>query len=86
MNNTSMSDLLTVRDVLISYLRAKLVQEDWHAVRDVAVDIEILEARIKERKHIDRMHRVLSLARDTKDAIDNIASKYPQFDGESKEE
>ncbi len=30
---------------LINYLQRKIALNDWHAVRDVAVDIEILEAK-----------------------------------------
>ena len=33
------------RRTLIEYLKAKVEQDDWHAVRDAAVDIEILEAQ-----------------------------------------
>jgi len=33
--------------VLELYLQTKLEQRDWHGVRDVCVDIEILEALIK---------------------------------------
>jgi hypothetical protein len=36
-----------LRAALISYMRVKLDQADWHAVRDVAVDLEILEAQWK---------------------------------------
>jgi hypothetical protein len=31
---------------LVTYLRAKLEQGDWHGVRDAAIDIEILETRM----------------------------------------
>lgn len=30
---------------IYEYMRAKCVARDWHAVRDAAVDLEILEAR-----------------------------------------
>jgi hypothetical protein len=33
------------RQTLIAYLRMKVDQEDWHGVRDCAVDIEILDAK-----------------------------------------
>lgn len=36
-------------EILERYLEAKRAIRDWHGVRDVCVDIEILEARIKER-------------------------------------
>ena len=37
------------RAALIQYLKAKVDICDWHAVRDAAVDIEIVEAREKAR-------------------------------------
>lgn len=36
-------------EVLEEYLRVKLAQRDWHGVRDVCVDIEVIEAKIHER-------------------------------------
>lgn len=36
--------------ILEEYLKVKLQQRDWHGVRDCCVDIEILEAIIKERQ------------------------------------
>lgn len=36
---------LEQRQILIRYLQAKLEAQDWHGVRDCAVDIEILDAR-----------------------------------------
>lgn len=33
--------------ILEDYLKVKLQHRDWHGVRDVCVDIEILEALIK---------------------------------------
>ena len=35
--------------ILKEYLKVKLQQRDWHGVRDCCVDIEILEAIIKEK-------------------------------------
>lgn len=37
--------------ILKEYLNVKLQQGDLHGVRDVCVDIEILEAIKKERNH-----------------------------------
>lgn len=37
------------RATLIEYLLMKAKQEDWHAVRDACVDIEILDAKISCR-------------------------------------
>ncbi len=31
-------------EILIDYIKIKLAERDWHAVRDACVDIEILEA------------------------------------------
>jgi len=31
--------------ILKDYIRLKLDQEDWHAIRDACVDIEILKAK-----------------------------------------
>ena len=36
------------RLILIKYLFMKARQEDWHGVRDCAVDIELKEAEIKQ--------------------------------------
>lgn len=44
------SPLEAQRQTLIAYARLKLDQQDWHGVRDACVDIEILDARIKECK------------------------------------
>jgi hypothetical protein len=33
-------------DVMIEYLLTKVRLRDWHAVRDAAVDIEIMEAKL----------------------------------------
>lgn len=38
-----------LRAALITYMRVKLEQADWHAVRDACVDLEILEAQWKVR-------------------------------------
>lgn len=35
----------TRRETLIAYLLSSVEAEDWHAVRDAAVDIEVLDAR-----------------------------------------
>jgi len=35
--------------ILEQYLKAKLEIRDWHGVRDVCVDIEVLEALIDDR-------------------------------------
>lgn len=32
---------------LIAYLQMKLDEHDWHGVRDVCVDIEIIEAKLE---------------------------------------
>jgi len=36
---------MTRRETLIAYLLSSVEAEDWHAVRDAAVDIEVLDAR-----------------------------------------
>lgn len=38
------------RAALIQYLRHKVEIADWHAVRDCAVDIELLEAKERGRE------------------------------------
>lgn len=40
---------LRARDTLIEYLLHKVQVDDWHGVRDCAVDIELLEARHSAR-------------------------------------
>jgi hypothetical protein len=40
----------TRRETLIAYLLSSVEAEDWHAVRDAAVDIEVLDARAGERR------------------------------------
>jgi len=37
----------STHEILIDYLFAKAQQRDWHAVRDVSVDLELLELRMK---------------------------------------
>lgn len=37
------------RKALIAYLLSKAKQEDFHAVRDACVDIEVLDAKWKSR-------------------------------------
>lgn len=39
--------------ILVAYLRAKMEAADWHGVRDAAVDIELLEVRMKARTAMD---------------------------------
>lgn len=36
---------MTRRETLIAYLLSSVEAEDWHAVRDAAVDIEVLDAK-----------------------------------------
>ena len=38
--------LAVERDVLIEYLRAKLVAEDWHGVADAAMDLREIDAKL----------------------------------------
>jgi hypothetical protein len=38
------------RNALLEYLYAKLAAEDWHAVRDCVIDIEVLDATERGRK------------------------------------
>ncbi len=35
------------RNILIDYLKMKVQSEDWHAVRDAAVDIEVIDAKLE---------------------------------------
>jgi hypothetical protein len=37
----------STHEILVDYLFAKAQQRDWHAVRDAAVDLELLELRMK---------------------------------------
>ena len=45
--NNDLSDLERHREKLIEYLKEKLLVADWHAIRDVCVDIEIIEAKME---------------------------------------
>jgi hypothetical protein len=38
---------IDARQVMIDYLKMKVDQEDWHAVRDACVDIEIIEKQLQ---------------------------------------
>jgi hypothetical protein len=40
------------KQTLKEYLLVKLDQEDWHGIRDVCVDIELIE------KEIEMLHRI----------------------------
>lgn len=46
------------RMILEEYLKVKLQQRDWHGVRDVCVDIEILEALIKKEQEIEAIRNI----------------------------
>jgi hypothetical protein len=39
-------NLHQARQVFIAYAQLKLAMEDWHGVRDVCTEIEVIEARI----------------------------------------
>jgi hypothetical protein len=41
-----MIDLPTARVVFINYLKVKLEFEDWHAIRDIAAELEVLDAKM----------------------------------------
>ncbi len=43
------SELNDRREVLISYLKMKVEECDWHGVSDAANDIRVLEAEISAR-------------------------------------
>jgi hypothetical protein len=47
---TPTESLALRRDVLIEYLKSCLAMQDWHGCRDAAADLEVIEARIKERE------------------------------------
>lgn len=49
----SITVLRTQKQTLIEYLLVKLAQQDWHGIRDCAVDIELIEARIAILKEAD---------------------------------
>lgn len=42
----SPAELEARRTALLVYLMSCAVAEDWHGVRDAAVDLEVIEARI----------------------------------------
>lgn len=42
-----MINLSQVRAIYVAYAQIKLSLEDWRAVRDIAAELEILDARIK---------------------------------------
>lgn len=42
----TVADLRAHLEHLEAYLAAKVAMRDWHGVRDAAVDIEVLEAKI----------------------------------------
>lgn len=46
-----MTDLQTRRATLLAYLKSSVDAEDWHACRDCAADLEVLDARMEERAH-----------------------------------
>jgi hypothetical protein len=41
-----MIDLQVARTVYINYLRVKIEFEDWHGVRDIAAELEVIDAKI----------------------------------------
>lgn len=47
---TEIAKLYLQRQELISYLRMKADQQDWHGVSDAANDLRVLDAQITERK------------------------------------
>ena len=44
---TNLIQLQRHKEILKEYLLVKLEQEDYHGIRDVCVDIEIINAQIK---------------------------------------
>lgn len=44
-------DLSQVRAVYIAYGQIKFALEDWHAVRDIAAELEVLDTRIACTHH-----------------------------------
>ena len=42
--------LILHRDTLLAYLHSSVQMQEWHSVRDAAADLEVIEARIKERE------------------------------------
>jgi hypothetical protein len=49
-----MHDLYKQREGMVSYLKLKLSQEDWHGVADAAMDIREIEAKLQLLKSILR--------------------------------
>jgi hypothetical protein len=55
--NDKITELEQRRDTMIAYARMKLSQGDWHAVRDVCVDLEVLEANLLYLKVYEKESR-----------------------------
>ena len=62
---------MTRRETLIAYLLSSVEAEDWHAVRDAAVDIEVLDAA----------SRAVTPARPTAQEPMTAAVYYNRIDG-----
>lgn len=47
MSNYRYPDYETQREIFLEYMQVKIVQEDWHGVADIAMDLRELDARHK---------------------------------------
>ena len=47
MSNYRYHDYQTQREIFLDYMQVKIVQEDWHGVADIAMDLRELEAKYK---------------------------------------
>jgi hypothetical protein len=40
------TELIEQKKSLVSYMKSKIKAEDWHAVRDAATDIEVINGKL----------------------------------------
>ena len=56
MSNYRYHDYETQREIFLDYMQVKIVQEDWHGVADIAMDLRELEAKYKSLQSIKELH------------------------------
>lgn len=52
MSNYRYHDYESQREIFLEYMQVKIVQEDWHGVADIAMDLRELDAKYKSLSRI----------------------------------
>lgn len=52
MSNYRYHDYQCQREIFLDYMQVKIVQEDWHGVADIAMDLRELDAKYRASQYI----------------------------------